>query len=226
MQAWGTPYGPAPRTRLPSEPLPPGLASPEDVTIDRAISERRVLAIPSSYHGQTGLSMGSVGRIETTTAPDTRPRRSAREQILDTAYGLFTDRRIRAVGVDEVIARSGVAKATLYKHFRSKNGLALAFLERREQRWTLDFIEAGSAERADDPEDQLLAIFDMLDEWYRRKSSFRECSFMSVLLEMGNDHPVGQACVRHLANIREIVARRAAAAGLTEPEEFGSHFTS
>ncbi len=123
-----------------------------------------------------------------------------------------------------MIARSGVAKATLYKHFRSKNDLALAFLERREQRWTVDFIEAGSAERADDPEGQLLAIFDMLDEWYRRKASFRECSFMSVLLEMGNDHPVGQACVRHLANIRVIVARRATAAGLTDPEEFAKSF--
>ena len=151
-------------------------------------------------------------------------RRSAREQILATAYDLFTQRGIRAVGVDEVIARSGVAKATLYKHFRSKNDLALAFLERREQRWTRDFIEAGSARRAADPEGQLLAIFDMLDEWYRRTDSFKECSFMSVLLEMGNDHPVGQACVRHLANLRTMVAGRAAAAGLVEPEEFALSF--
>jgi AcrR family transcriptional regulator len=151
-------------------------------------------------------------------------RRSAREQILATAYDLFTQRGIRAVGVDEVIARSGVAKATLYKHFRSKNDLALAFLERREQRWTRDFIEAGSARRTDDPEGQLLAIFDMLDEWYRRTDSFKECSFMSVLLEMGKDHPVGQACVRHLANLRTMVAGRATAAGLVEPEEFALSF--
>ena len=159
-----------------------------------------------------------------TATPSPPPRRSAREQILDTAYELFTRRGIRAVGVDEVIARSGVAKATLYKHFRSKNDLALAFLERREQRWTLDFLEAGSAKRADDPEGQLLATFDLLDEWYHRSESFKECSFMSVLLEMGTDHPVGQACVRHLANIRAIVARRAAAAGLTEPEDFAKTF--
>ncbi|HZE50533.1 MAG TPA: TetR/AcrR family transcriptional regulator [Jatrophihabitantaceae bacterium] len=159
-----------------------------------------------------------------TATPSPPPRRSAREQILDTAYELFTRRGIRAVGVDEVIARSGVAKATLYKHFRSKNDLALAFLERREQRWTLDFLEAGSAKRADDPEGQLLATFDLLDEWYHRSESFKECSFMSVLLEMGTDHPVGQACVRHLANTRAIVARRAAAAGLTDPEDFAKSF--
>jgi len=159
-----------------------------------------------------------------TATPSPLPRRSAREQILDTAYELFTQRGIRAVGVDEVIARSGVAKATLYKHFRSKNDLALAFLERREQRWTLDFLEAGSAKRADDPEGQLLATFDLLDEWYHRNESFDECSFMSVLLEMGTDHPVGQACVRHLANIRGIVARRAAAAGLADPGDFAKSF--
>jgi AcrR family transcriptional regulator len=152
------------------------------------------------------------------------PIRPARERILDTAYELFTQRGIRAVGVDEVIARSGVAKATLYKHFRSKNDLALAFLDRREQVWTRDFIEAGSARRATDPEGQLLAIFDMLGEWYLRRDSFKECSFMSVLLEMGNDHVVGQACVRHLANLRAMVAGRAAAAGLVQPEEFALSF--
>jgi hypothetical protein len=100
----------------------------------------------------------------------------------------------------------------------------MAFLERREQRWSREFLEAGSAQRAADPEGQLLAVFDMLDEWYRRNEAFKERSFMSVLLEMGSDHPVGQACVRHLANLRTMVAGRAAAAGLIEPEEFALSF--
>ena len=159
-----------------------------------------------------------------TASNEMTQRRSAREQILATAYELFTQRGIRAVGVDEVIARSGVAKATLYKHFRSKNELAMAFLQRREQRWSRDFIEAGSAQRATDPEAQLLAIFDMLGEWYLRRDSFKECSFMSVLLEMGSDHPVGRACIQHLANLRTMVAGRAAAAGLVEPEQFALSF--
>ncbi len=160
----------------------------------------------------------------TLSSPDVTKRRSAREQILATAYDLFTQRGIRAVGVDEVIARSGVAKATLYKHFRSKNALAMAFLDQREQRWSRDFIEAGSAKRADDPEAQLLAIFDMLDQWYLRNDSFSERSFMSVLLEMGSAHPIGQACIQHLANLRTMVASRAAAAGLSEPKQFALSF--
>jgi len=67
-----------------------------------------------------------------------------------------------------------------------------------EQRWTLDFLEAGSRS---EPriQGQLLATFDLLEEWYTGTKSFKECSFMSVLLEMGTDPPVGQACVRHLA---------------------------
>lgn len=165
----------------------------------------------------------TVSSTELATAAPPR-RRSAREQILDAAYELFTERGIRAVGVDEVIARSGVAKATLYKHFRSKNELAMAFLDRREQQWAREFIEAGSAQRATDPADQLLAIFDMLDHWYRRSESFKDRSFMSVLLEMGADHPVGQACVGHLANLHRMVAGRAAAAGLAEPDQFAMSF--
>ena len=69
----------------------------------------------------------------------------ARERILASAYELFSERGIRAVGVDEVIAHAGVAKATLYRHFRSKDELSLAFLEHREQRWTRGWVEAQAA---------------------------------------------------------------------------------
>ena len=61
---------------------------------------------------------------------------SARQRILDASYELFSQRGIRGVGVNEVIERAGVATATLYRHFPSKDRLVLAFLEMREQRWT------------------------------------------------------------------------------------------
>ena len=71
-------------------------------------------------------------------APETRDGETARarERILDTAYELFSTRGIRAVGTEEVLAKAGVAKSTLYRHFPSKEELVLAFLQRREQRWT------------------------------------------------------------------------------------------
>src|SRR3954454_7551323 len=144
---------------------------------------------------------------------------SARDRILDTAYDLFSTRGIRDVGVDEVIDRAGVAKATLYWHFPSKDDLVLAFLELREERWTLGWVEAQARARADTPEEQLLAIFDTFDEWFHR-NDFEACSFINVLLEMGSAHPAGSASIRHLENIRSVVRGLAEEAGLRDPVTF------
>jgi AcrR family transcriptional regulator len=143
----------------------------------------------------------------------------ARERILDTAYELFARRGVRAVGVDEVIERAGVAKATLYRHFPSKDELVLAFLERREQRWTLDWVEAEARRGGSTPEEQLLAIFDAFDGWFRR-DDFEACSFINVMLEMGPEHPASRASIKHLENIRSIVRRLAEEAGLRDPDSF------
>jgi len=143
----------------------------------------------------------------------------ARERILDTAYELFSRRAIRDVGIDEVIAQAGVAKATLYRHFPSKDDLVIAFLERREERWTLAWVEAEARRRGITPEEQLLAIFELFDEWFHR-DDFEACSFINVLLEMGPAHPAGQASVRHLASIRSVVGRLAEEAELRDPESF------
>jgi AcrR family transcriptional regulator len=151
--------------------------------------------------------------------PITEAKPDARERILDTAYELFSRRAVRDVGIDEVIERAGVAKATLYRHFPSKDDLVIAFLERREERWTLAWVEAEARRRGDTPEDQLLAIFELFDEWFHR-DDFEACSFVNVLLEMGPAHPVGQASVRHLASIRSVVGRLAEEASLPDPDSF------
>ena len=143
----------------------------------------------------------------------------ARQRILKSSYELFSRRGIRDVGVDEVIETAEVAKATLYRHFPSKDDLVLAFLERREQLWTREFVEAGAEARGATPEEQLLAIFDVFDEWFRRED-FEACSFINVMLEMGTEHPAGGASVRHLQNIRSIVCRLAEEAGLRDPQSF------
>src|SRR5215471_12281117 len=100
--------------------------------------------------------------------PAAATTRSARDRILDTAYDLFSRHGVRAVGVDTIIAESGVAKMTLYRHFASKDELVLAFMDAREQRWTRDWVEAESARRSSTPAEQLLAVFDLFDEWFRR----------------------------------------------------------
>jgi AcrR family transcriptional regulator len=148
-----------------------------------------------------------------------QPKPDERQRILASAYELFSRRAVRDVGIDEVIERAGVAKATLYRHFPSKDDLVIAFLERREERWTVAWVEAEARRRGSTPEEQLLAIFELFDEWFHR-DDFEACSFINVLLEMGPAHPVGQASVRHLSSIRSIVGRLAEEAAMRDPESF------
>ena len=148
------------------------------------------------------------------------PAVPARERILTTAYRLFTRRGIRAVGNDEVIAVSGVAKATLYRHFPSKNDLVLAVLQRREELWTVGLVEQQSRLRGETPEEQLLAIFDVFHDWFQKREDFDGCSFINVLLELGAAHPAGQASIQYLDNIRTMVRERAEAAGLVDVDNF------
>ncbi|CAN5186586.1 TetR/AcrR family transcriptional regulator [soil metagenome] len=146
-------------------------------------------------------------------------RPQARDRILESAYELFANRGIRAVGIEEVIERADVAKATLYRHFRTKDELVLTFLRQREQLWTKEFVEAEARRRGSTPEEQLLAIFDVFDGWFRR-DGFEACSFINVLLELGSDHAAGRACIEHLDNIRTVVRTLAEEADLRDPESF------
>ena len=144
----------------------------------------------------------------------------ARERILDTAYDLFSHRGIHDVGVDELVERAGVAKATLYKHFPSKDELVLAFLEQREQIWTYGWVEREARRRGATPEEQLLAIFDLFDEWFHR-DDFEGCSFVNTLLEFGDlDHRLGRASADYLENIRSVVRSLAFEAGLRDLDAF------
>jgi AcrR family transcriptional regulator len=159
--------------------------------------------------------------VATRTETAARARSDARRRILEAAYELFSRRGIRGVGVDELVERAGVAKATFYHHFPSKDDLALSFLEQREQLWTKEWVEAEARRRADDPAEQLLAIFDLFDEWFRR-DDFEGCSFVNVLLEFGGGkvHPLGRASAAHLENIREVVRTFAEESGLRDPASF------
>jgi AcrR family transcriptional regulator len=145
-------------------------------------------------------------------------RPDARERILDTAYELFSRHGIRAVGIDSIISQSGVARMTLYRHFGSKDALVLAFLDRREARWTKDWLQREVERRAVDPAERLLAIFDVFDEWFQR-DDFEGCSFINVLLEIADPtSELHRASANYLARIRALVAEVASAAGIADPE--------
>jgi AcrR family transcriptional regulator len=152
------------------------------------------------------------------TSPAEGP--NARERILATAYELFSRHGTHAVGVDAIVAGSGVAKMSLYRNFGSKDGLILAFLRRREELWTHEWLQAEVLERASDPAERLLAIFDVFGEWFARPD-YEGCSFVNVMLEIDDyQHPVRQASVKHLETIRAFLSGLAEDAGVADPESF------
>jgi AcrR family transcriptional regulator len=141
------------------------------------------------------------------------------DRILSTAYELFSRRGIRDVGTNELISRSGVAKATFYRHFPSKDALVLAFLALRDQVWTVDLIVSEARRRGNTPEERLLAVFDVFGDWFHR-DDFEACTFINVLLEMGPEHPLGKASIGYLSRIRGHIEALAEEAGLRRTEEF------
>lgn len=135
------------------------------------------------------------------------------------AYELFAQRGIRDVGINELILRAGVARATFYQHFTSKDELVLAFLERCHQNLTVEQIIAECTTSSEDPAAQLLTIFDVLDGWFRR-DDFQACAFVSTMLEMGPTHSLGEASIGYLAQVRAFMRTLAEEAGLDQPEAF------
>lgn len=146
---------------------------------------------------------------------DVRPR----QRLINAAYDLFSRDGVSQVGIDTILAKSGCAKASLYSNFKTKVDLAIAFLDRREVVWTRGWLESEINRRANTPEGRLLAIFDVFDGWFHKKS-FEGCSFINILLESKVDSPVRKAAAIHLAKIRAIVRGLAQEANLRESEKF------
>lgn len=140
----------------------------------------------------------------------------ARERILDTAFRLFYAYGPRGVGVDTVIAESGVAKATLYKHFPRKDDLILAYLDRVDHAW---FGQLRSAARAagEQPREQLVGMFDALGAACRR-DGYHGCAFINTAAESTSGGDVHGRTVEHKQVVRAWVTDLARRAGAHDPE--------
>lgn len=105
-----------------------------------------------------------------------------RERILEAASELFYLRGIQAVGVDAIIARADVARMSFYRHFQSKEGLVLAYLERREEQWQA-WLKDAIERLAPDPADRPLAVFDALAQRFTTPH-YRGCAFINAMAEV------------------------------------------
>ena len=138
------------------------------------------------------------------------------DRILDTAFRLFYARGIRAVGVDLIIAESGVAKATFYKHFPAKDELVLAYLEKVDGIWT-DQLRAAAEAGGPDPAGQLIGLFDALGTACRR-DGYRGCAFINAAAEAVPGTAVHERTVAHKQAVLTWLRDLTAQAGADDPD--------
>lgn len=122
-------------------------------------------------------------------------------QILTVAGALFYSEGIRAVGIDRIIEETKVAKATLYRHYPSKDHLVAAYLQNRHERVVRSLHEVLDA--AGDPRDQIRLIFERL---YEKADSpeFRGCAFALAVAEHGDSERVVSVARTHKQAVRDI----------------------
>lgn len=140
-------------------------------------------------------------------------RPSVREEILNVAGTLFYNEGIRAVGVDRIIEEARVAKATLYRHFPSKEHLVAAYLSERHERVIRSLEEVLIA--VPQPRDQIRTIFGRLHE-KADSPEFRGCAFAMAVAEHGESERVVSIAREHKQAVRTIFARVLSSAGVSE----------
>src|SRR5580704_4766395 len=129
-------------------------------------------------------------------------RTSARARIIETASTLFYAEGIHAVGVDRVVLDSGVAKATLYQHFRSKEELVAEYLQQRSDDWRHHFAEPIFV-RPGSPAARVAKVCDTLSRSVSMPG-FRGCPFINAAAEYpGKVGPVAEIIQNHRAQVRQ-----------------------
>ncbi len=146
-----------------------------------------------------------------------RTATDARDRILNTATTLFYQQGIRAIGVDLIIAQSEVAKTTFYRYFPAKDDLVVAYLEERDRQfWALLEASLGSIE---EPKQQLLTIFGLLDELLASPDS-QGCPFLIVASEFPEIGYRGhQVAIAHKTKLGDRLTAIVQAMGIQQAEE-------
>ncbi|MFC0554163.1 TetR/AcrR family transcriptional regulator [Planotetraspora thailandica] len=149
------------------------------------------------------------------TAPEHTGKSSVRERIIEAATDLFYAQGIRAVSADKIIARVGITKVTFYRHFRTKDDLVVAYLERRAQ-WERSAV--GGARKA--AAGNVLEVFRLIAEGIGAEScspGFRGCPFINAAAEYADaEHPVRRAVDAHRRWFRDAFEEMLRESGVTD----------
>ena len=151
-----------------------------------------------------------------TQANETVTRSSPRDRLLEAADELFYAEGVQSVGIDRLIERAGVAKASLYSTFGSKEELVRVYLERRHDR-QLARLRAAARDAGDDPVQQILAVFDAQASRFS-DPTYHGCAFATAAAEAPPGGQIELATESYRADIRQLFTDLAAAAGAGDPE--------
>ena len=151
--------------------------------------------------------VGGVVRTSPVPAPA-----SARERLLAAASELFHRAGIQATGVDAIVASAGVAKATFYRHFPSKDDLVVAWLREPRTRW-LDGIRAELDAASIEPTERISRFFDGVAEWLE-SGDFRGCPYLNTGVEITDPaHPAQRIIEAYLQEVEDYLETLLQAAG-------------
>jgi AcrR family transcriptional regulator len=142
-------------------------------------------------------------------------RSPARERLLDAASELFYAEGVHSVGIDRVIERAGVAKATLYSAFGSKDELVRAYLLRRHLAWREHMTQELA--RYQTPRERLLGVYDVVGGQFT-DPGFRGCAYVNARAEARPGSPVEEVSDQARGWLRSLFAELARAAGAADPE--------
>jgi AcrR family transcriptional regulator len=146
----------------------------------------------------------------------TATKLSARERLLNAADDLFYQHGVQTVGIDRVIEHAGVAKASLYNTFGSKEGLVCAYLERRSDRMRNRIMRALTRFRT--PREQIHGVFDALGE-AMVESGYNGCAFARASAETPEDSAIRNAVGAYRSWLQGLFTELATACGYADPEE-------
>ncbi|GAA3623529.1 TetR/AcrR family transcriptional regulator [Flavivirga jejuensis] len=130
-------------------------------------------------------------------------RLGVKERIIETASNLFYHNGYNQTGINQIIAEAGVAKASMYQHFRSKEDIAVTYLTNRHIMWMgklLDFVSTENTSK-----EKIIRCFDYLIKWLS-EANFRGCGWQNIITDLPKDHDkIRNQAINHKNELRNYI---------------------
>ncbi|MFT4801621.1 MAG: AcrR family transcriptional regulator [Flavobacteriaceae bacterium] len=130
-------------------------------------------------------------------------KQGVKERIIETASDLFYNNGYNQTGINQIIAEAGVAKASMYQNFRSKEDIAVAYLKQRHINWMGSLQDFVSSKKTN--KEKVIASFDYLDSWLS-SVKYRGCGFQNIICDLPeNQQKIKDQVVLHKTDVKKLI---------------------